>query len=130
MKIDKKLNFKMHNLVIFVTLVCTLSFRYIIALDKRYGVMDFISCLLMSIGLTFFILAGSTIQPNFNYIGESEKLFVNNVIVEHFVSCTASSLETVCHFLCFSPRRYHNDESSLVFRCCNWECTREVNEII
>lgn len=37
--------------------------------DKRYGVMDFISCLLMSIGLTFFILAGSTIQPNFNYIG-------------------------------------------------------------
>ena len=36
---------------------------------KRYGIIDFISCVCMSVGLIFFVLAGSTLQPSFNSIG-------------------------------------------------------------
>ena len=38
-------------------------------LGKKYGTLDFLACALMSIGLTFFILADSKTQPSFNYLG-------------------------------------------------------------
>ena len=40
-------------------------------LGKKYGILDFLSCLLMSVGLTLFILADSSVHPKFNYIGMS-----------------------------------------------------------
>lgn len=41
----------------------------IIIQRKTYGLVDFLCCILMSIGLAFFILADSTLQPSFNFIG-------------------------------------------------------------
>lgn len=38
-------------------------------LGKKYGPLDVLACVLMSIGLTFFILADSKTQPSFNYLG-------------------------------------------------------------
>merc|ERR1719230_2237148 len=41
----------------------------IIIQGKRYSVLDFVSCVCMSIGLAFFVLAGSTLQPTFSSVG-------------------------------------------------------------
>ena len=42
---------------------------------KRYGPLDVIATLCMSIGLVFFTLADSIIQPNFNVTGGRGKLY-------------------------------------------------------
>lgn len=36
---------------------------------KRYGPLDVIATLCMTIGLIFFTLADSIVQPNFNFTG-------------------------------------------------------------
>ena len=64
-------------------------------LGKKYGPLDFLACVLMSIGLTFFILADSKTQPSFNYLGMS----VN--YAERFFSVDLGILKKQGCLLCF-----------------------------
>ncbi|XP_012558247.1 adenosine 3'-phospho 5'-phosphosulfate transporter 2 isoform X1 [Hydra vulgaris] len=41
----------------------------IVIQGKRYNLLDFTTCILMSIGLSLFVLADSTVSPEFSYIG-------------------------------------------------------------
>ncbi|EDO32018.1 predicted protein, partial [Nematostella vectensis] len=41
----------------------------IIIQGKRYGIIDFVACLFMSLGLILFTLADSKVQPEFNHTG-------------------------------------------------------------
>ena len=50
----------MHDAIIYLLLY---------VLGKKYGPLDILACVLMSIGLTFFILADSKTQPSFNHLG-------------------------------------------------------------
>lgn len=38
-------------------------------IGKRYGLLDVIAILCMTVGLIFFTLADTSVQPDFNYIG-------------------------------------------------------------
>jgi len=71
---------------------------------KQYKFIDWCACIFMSIGLTFFILADSTIQPKFNYIGVimmslalSADAVIGNVQEKAMKSSQASNTEVVLY---------------------------------
>jgi len=71
---------------------------------KRYGALDFSSCFAMSIGLTFFILADSSLQPSFNHIGIgmmtlalSADAAIGNVQEKAMKAFSASNTEVVLY---------------------------------
>jgi adenosine 3'-phospho 5'-phosphosulfate transporter B3 len=41
-------------------------------LGKRYTIYDILACLCMTIGLIFFTLADSQVQPEFDLLGKNE----------------------------------------------------------
>ena len=72
---------------------------------KRYGIIDFISCVCMSVGLIFFVLAGSTLQPSFNSIGVllMSGALCADAAIGKFAKCLSRFLYlSLCDFLRFS----------------------------
>ena len=53
----------------------TMISKYIYHTGKRYGALDVIATVCMTIGLIFFTLADSIVQPNFNFTGGCGKLY-------------------------------------------------------
>ena len=68
---------------------------------KKYGVLDFIACLMMSGGLIFFTLADSSVSPTFSVYGKLRYNIKMDFIFSNFVSINNLSYTVMIYdFLC------------------------------
>jgi len=64
--------------VLLLLLQCCVWF-----IGKKFTVVDWVACVLMSVGLIFFTLADSSVSPSFSFYGNMNSSQMHFIVVKY-----------------------------------------------